>query len=134
MAIASDLMGFGNFGNAAAVLAVGGNGPISVTALGSSGTTGYAISKNQYLTWFTTSASAKAATLPTPGGDTGPLTGDAFIIANNSATALSLFCPTNVTLNVIGVQVTSASAISISQYHTLTCWVYNSVQYFGTYN
>lgn len=133
MSLASDLMGLGVSPLQAERTASAGNGPIAATATGTTASGGYQIKGAQYITYFTTGASTYVTLLPTPGGDTGPLTGDDFTIHNNTATALSVFTPSGVTLNVIGVQVTNTSAISVSQYHTLTCWVYNSAQYFGLY-
>jgi hypothetical protein len=133
MSLASDLMGLGVSPLQAARTASAGIGPIAATATGTTASTGYTIKGSQYITYFTTGASTYCTVLPTPGGDTGPLVGDDFVIHNNSATALSVFTPTNVTLNVIGVQITNTSAISVSQYHTLTIWVYSSTQYFGLY-
>lgn len=134
MSLASDLMGLGVKPLEAQRTANAGVGPVLAAATGSaSAANGYKIGGDQYITYFTTGASANSAVLPAIGGDTGPLYGDQFVIHNSSATALNLYTPAGVTLNVVGSVVTSTSPQSVVQYHTLNCWVASSVVYFGFY-
>ena len=134
MALASDLMDMGVPPLQALRLATAGNGPIAATAAANATSSGaYAIKGTQYITYFTTGSTTNSAVLPAPGGDTGPLIGDDFTVHNNSSTSLNLYTSAGVTMNVLGSVVSSTNAQVIAQYHTLTCWVYNSVTYIGVY-
>lgn len=134
MAQASDLMGLSMNPLLAQRVADVGVGPINVTAVGNSQTTAYAIRGAQYFIVASASgASNLGVALPLPGGDTGPLLGDNFIVNNVSTQAVSLYPATGVTVYFQGSVFTS-TAISISQYHNMECWVISSVAYMAAAN
>lgn len=134
MNTANDLMGFGLPPLLASRLSDSGIGVINPVATGTTATGGFKIVGSQYTTAFTTAGSQQAAVLPAVGGDAGALIGDDFTISNVSSTALLVFTPTNVTLNVAGAQVTNTSAITVAQFHTLSAWAISSILYVGSYS
>jgi hypothetical protein len=128
MSQSSDLMGLGLPPLLAERIADAGTGPVNITATGTAASTGYALRAAQYFVIVSTSSGNYSVTLPTPGGDTGPLIGDNFVITNLSTTAVSLFAPSGVTMYFQG-SVFTTTAVSISQYHNMECWVIGSVTY-----
>lgn len=133
MAQSSDLMGLGLPPLLATRMADVGTGPVNITAVGTAASTGYALKNSQYFVVASTAGGATAVVLPLPGGDTGPLLGDNFIITNLTSTAVALFPASGVTLYFQG-SIFTTTAVSISQYRNMECWVISSVAYMGAAN
>lgn len=71
--------------------AINGYGDAGITATGSTQGTAYAL--RMEFTEFTTVAASTGAVLPAPTAVNAPSTGDAFLVANQGANALSVYPP-----------------------------------------
>lgn len=111
MPLAQDLMGLGMPSQLALQVAVGGSGPLTITAAGSSFATATKILANQTLAVCTNANSTLGVSLPTVGSDAGALLGDQFIIANaNTTDCLKVFSSSGVVICVNGSNTSSTSA------------------------
>ncbi len=91
MALASDLQGLGVPPLLSSKLAGGGTGPLTILPAGTTYATSKELGVTQFLVTTASGAASVAATavigLPTIGGDTGCLLGDAFVINNSFGTS-----------------------------------------------
>ena len=106
MALAQDLMGLGENPNAAAHLANGGVGPVSMTVTGTTGTTAGAtqIYGQQYVTSILTVSGGGWLMLPSPTGVNPPYIYDDYVSHNATGGSVTVSPPPGVTINIGGVE------------------------------
>lgn len=127
MALASDLMGLGVSPLLAQRTASGGNGPLTITAVGATFGSATRIQASQFLVSNTTAGGLSVA-LPAVGGDNGAFLADDFIINNRAAASLNVFASTGVAISANG---TNNSQIVLSSHQTLTVYPISTTQWIG---
>jgi hypothetical protein len=127
MALASDLMGLGVSPLLAQRTATGGNGPLTITAVGATFASATRIQASQFLVSNTTTGGLSIA-LPAIGGDNGAFLADDFIINNRAAASLNVFASTGVAISANG---TNNSQIVLSSHQTLTVYPITTTQWIG---
>lgn len=132
MALAQDLMGLGTPAQAAARLASGGAGPVSITAAGTSSTTATKIYGTQYVTTVTAISGGGCLVLPAGSGENAPLIYDDFVIHNSTSGSLTIYPNTGVTVNVGGTAYVTANPFTLATLKTLSIWTGpTTTQWFG---
>jgi hypothetical protein len=112
MALASDIMGLGVPAAQARHMSIGGTGPTSAAAAGTTWATATLIRNNQYFISVTTGQDG-AAGLALP---TAPLPTDQYIVNNRSQTIMVVFAPVGVVIS-IGGTATSYAALATHATH-----------------
>jgi len=135
MALAQDLMGLGENPLAAARMAGGGSGPVTLACAGTNAATATQIGGTQFMVYVNSGPAAGGVQLPANGGIGGPLIYDNFVVHNGLGTTMTVYPPTGVTLNVGGSNVTSANGFSLTTLKTLSIWTGpTTTQWFGLSN
>jgi hypothetical protein len=131
MNLASDLMGLGSSPLLALRTSNGGNGPVTISAAGTTFATATRIQSSQYFVSCTNAGGSggAAVALPVVGGDNGALIADDFVINNATATqSLTVFASTGVAISVGG---TNTSSTTIPVHTTMTLYPLTTTQWLG---
>ena len=98
MALAVDLMSLGSPPLQSLHGASGGNGPLTITAAGTTYANSTKIQAEQYLV-TSNSATGTSVGLPVIGSDNGALLGDVFVVNNSGSSSLFIFASTSVLIS-----------------------------------
>lgn len=126
MALASDLMGLGLPANLALNIAVGGTGPVAVTAAGSAFASATRLGGDQRFAAVGNANGTVAVALPAVAGDVQPT--DMFVIGNYSSAGLPVYLSSGVVISAGG---TSNSSLTLGSFCTLIAFPVSSTQWVG---
>jgi hypothetical protein len=134
MALSQDLMGLGENPFAAARMATGGTGPVTMAAAGNGSAAQAAqINGTQFVAFISTGTGA--VQLPALGGIAGALIYDNFVVHNGTGATVSVYPPTGCTINIGGSNFTTAGGFALTTLRTVTLWSGPTAsQWFGLSN